>query len=309
MLNRKYRYLIALSREKHFGRAAASCNVSPSTLSAAISDLENEIGYAVVERGKQFSGFTPEGLLLLDYALRVSDSLTTLEQELSARRGKLTGHLRIGVIPTALTAIAFLSELFYKKYPEVTLEVLSHSTTDILNRLTKFELDAGIIYQGESYAESLTLTPLWQEPHVLITPATEQFKGRTSATWEEASKLRLCLLTPDMKNRQIIDSIFRAAGCEVHPHLETNAIVSILAHTTTGVWSSILPKSVIEMIGAPQGTVALPLTQPTRTWEIGLATLKRDPMPPILTALIDEAKHLNESFDKNEQSFDKIHFL
>lgn len=52
MISRKYLYLIALAREKHFGRAAAACHVSPSTLSAAIRDLETELGVAVVERGQ-----------------------------------------------------------------------------------------------------------------------------------------------------------------------------------------------------------------------------------------------------------------
>ena len=55
MISKKYRYLIALAREKHFGRAAARCNVSPSTLSAAIRDLEVELGVPIVERGHQFS--------------------------------------------------------------------------------------------------------------------------------------------------------------------------------------------------------------------------------------------------------------
>jgi hypothetical protein len=68
MLSRKYRYLIALAQERHFGRAAASCHVSPSTLSAAIRDLEDELGVAIVERSQTFAGFTAEGQSVLDYA-------------------------------------------------------------------------------------------------------------------------------------------------------------------------------------------------------------------------------------------------
>ena len=71
MIARKYLYLIALAREKHFGRAALACHISPSTLSAAISDLEAELGVAVVERGKQFTGLTPEGRCVVDYAHRM----------------------------------------------------------------------------------------------------------------------------------------------------------------------------------------------------------------------------------------------
>jgi DNA-binding transcriptional LysR family regulator len=300
MLNRKYRYLIALAQARHFGRAAAACNVSPSTLSAAISDLESDLGFAVVERGKNFSDFTREGALLLDYALKISDTVNTLQQELSLHRGKLTGHLRIGVIPTALTAIAFLSDLFYRRHPGVTLEILSQSTGEILNNLSRFDIDAGIIYQDEQLESSLSVTPLWHEPHVLLTPDTDRFSGRSNATWREAAALNLCLLTPDMKNRQIIDAIFKSVGCTVAPQMVTNSIISMLAHISTGSWSGIFPQSVIEMIGAPPNTLALPLIEPTKYWKIGLATVRRDTTPPILQALVEQIESLGSIFGKAE---------
>lgn len=300
MLNRKYRYLIALAQARHFGKAAAACNVSPSTLSAAISDLESDIGFAVVERGKNFSGFTREGALLLDYALKVRDTVNTLQQELSLHRGKLTGHLKIGVIPTALTAVAFLSDRFYRQHPGVTLEILSQSTGEILNNLGRFDIDAGIIYQDEQLESSLSITPLWHEPHVLVTPDMTLFAERTNATWREAAQRNLCLLTPDMKNRQIIDAIFKSVGCTVEPQMATNSIISMLAHISTGSWSGIFPKSVIDMIGAPKNTVTLPLTEPSKHWKIGLATVRREAIPPILQALVAEATTLGTVFGKTE---------
>jgi DNA-binding transcriptional LysR family regulator len=65
MITRKYLYLIALAREKHFGRAAVACHVSPSTLSAAIRDIEETLGASIVERGQQFAGLTPEGEIVV----------------------------------------------------------------------------------------------------------------------------------------------------------------------------------------------------------------------------------------------------
>lgn len=300
MLNRKYRYLIALSQERHFGRAAAACNVSPSTLSAAIADLESEIGFAIVARGKSFCGFTCEGTLLLQYALDVSNTVNTMQQELSLRRGKLSGHLKIGVIPTALTAVAFLSNLFYRRHPDVTVEILSQSTGEILQRLSQFDIDAGIVYQDEQLPASLAITPLWHEPHVLLTPELGRFANRKTATWSEAAALNLCLLTPDMKNRQIIDATFKSIGHNIRPQMVTNSIISMLAHITTGAWSGIFPQSVIEMIGAPRNTIVLPLTEPTTQWKIGLATVRRESTSPILTALVAEAGALGAEFGKPE---------
>jgi DNA-binding transcriptional LysR family regulator len=146
VISRKYLYLIALAREKHFGRAAAACHVSPSTLSAAIRDLETELGVAVVERGKQFAGLTPEGRSVVEYAQRMAASAEGLKQELATLRDGLTGRLRLGVIPTALTVVAALTASFARRHAHVTAEVLSLATDEILARLRRFELDAGIVY-------------------------------------------------------------------------------------------------------------------------------------------------------------------
>jgi DNA-binding transcriptional LysR family regulator len=129
-----------------FGRAAAACHVSPSTLSAAIRDLETELGVAVVERGKQFAGLTPEGRSVVEYAQRMAASAEGLKQELATLRDGLTGRLRLGVIPTALTVVAALTASFARRHAHVTAEVLSLATDEILARLRRFELDAGIVY-------------------------------------------------------------------------------------------------------------------------------------------------------------------
>ncbi|MFZ0693530.1 MAG: LysR family transcriptional regulator, partial [Alphaproteobacteria bacterium] len=65
---RHFRYLVALASEKHFGRAAKRCNVSQPTLSAAIRQMEAELGVPIVERGQRFQGLTPEGQKVLDWA-------------------------------------------------------------------------------------------------------------------------------------------------------------------------------------------------------------------------------------------------
>jgi DNA-binding transcriptional LysR family regulator len=93
MISRKYLYLIALAREKHFGRAAAACHISPSTLSAAIRDLESELGVAIVERGQHFSGLTAEGRCVVDYAQRLAAGAAGLKQELARLRTGLTGRV------------------------------------------------------------------------------------------------------------------------------------------------------------------------------------------------------------------------
>jgi len=302
MIARKYLYLIALAREKHFGRAAAACHVSPSTLSAAIRDIETELGVAVVERGQQFAGLTPEGQCIVDCATAMAANAEGLKQQLARLRHGLSGRLRLGVIPTALTVVASLTAAFSRRHPQVRIEVLSLSTTEIMERLHAFELDAGIVYveSGQSSRQLLTI-PLWQENHVLLTPAGGPFDGRDSLSWREALQVPLCLLTPDMQNRKTIDAVFAGLGAKAQPSLETNSIISMLAHVCSGAWSAIMPRSVLDLIGAPAGVQVLPLTEPAVAWATGLIVAQREPRPPIVEALAAEAESLHaDLFGKSE---------
>ena len=298
MISRKYLYLIALAREKHFGRAAAACHVSPSTLSAAIRDLETELGVAVVERGKQFAGLTAEGRSVVEYAQRMAASAEGLKQELSSLRDGLTGRLRLGVIPTALTVVAALTASFARRHARVTAEVLSLTTDEILARLRRFELDAGIVYVESAQAAGLSIVPIWRERHVLLTAANGRFAGREAVSWAEAATASLCLLTPDMQNRKTIDAVFAGVGANVTPMLETNSIISILAHVGSGHWSSIVPRSVLEQVGTPPGVIAIELVEPAVDWATGLVTLAREPQAPMVASLVAEARELAEAFEK-----------
>lgn len=294
VISRKYLYLIALAREKHFGRAAASCHVSPSTLSAAIRDLETELGVAIVERGQQFAGLTPEGACVLDFAQRAAASSADLHQTLARLRGGLSGRIRIGVIPTALTVVAALTSGFSLRHPQVRIEVLSLSTGDILARLRAFELEAGIVYTESAHEPDLIMQPLSEEDHVLLVPAEGVLAEREMLSWQEAASLNLCLLTQDMQNRRTIDGVFARLGCQPRITLESNAIVSILAHVCSGTWCSIVPRAVLEMIGMPTGVKALDLVEPRLAWQIALVAMVREPRSPMVDALLIEGAGLRQ---------------
>lgn len=299
MIARKYLYLIALAKEKHFGRAATSCHVSTSTLSAAIRDLEAELGVAVVERGQHFTALTPEGLCVLDYAQRMAASTEALRQDLAKLQGGLSGQLRLGVIPTALTRVAELTASFSRRHPQTTFLVRSLATTDILQRLRSFELDAGIVYSESGADPDLSFQPLWEESHVLATGAG-RLAGRDHITWREAAELPLCLLTPDNQNRKIINKVFAELDQIVAPRLETNSIVSILAHVAAGPWNAILPRAIPELIGAPTSIRVLDLREPTVAWATGLITLQRDPPSSMVAALREEARSMRSLSGKDE---------
>lgn len=300
MIEKKYRYLIALANEKHFGRAASACCISASTLSFAIKSLESELGVAIVERGRQFMGLTREGQRVVDYAQRTAATAAGLSQELAQFRHGLEGRLRIGVIPTAATTVAYVTTAFARRHPLVTVEVLVHNTNDIVARLREFQLDAGIVYVESGGDSDLQITPLWHEHHVLLTGTRNGFEDRTTATWKEAAQLPLCLLTQDMQNRKTIDAVFASIGCAPAPTLETNSIISMMAHVCGGLWSSIAPRAILDWMGVPKGMQVLELVEPSVAWATGLITPSRMPRQPIVEALITEARALGTSFRKYE---------
>ena len=84
-------FLLALSRERHFGRAAQACGVSQPTLSAGVKALEDLLGTMLVQRGSRFRGFTPEGERVLDWARRIVGDARSMRQEIDALKRGLSG--------------------------------------------------------------------------------------------------------------------------------------------------------------------------------------------------------------------------
>src|SRR6478736_533745 len=131
----KLEFFIALANEKHFGRAAEECGISQPTLSAAIRQLEDQLGVMLVQRGSRFQGLTPEGQRVLEWARRIVGDARTMREEMRAARTGLSGHLRLAVIPTTLAMVPMITAPFQEKHPDVTFSVLSANSLQILSLL------------------------------------------------------------------------------------------------------------------------------------------------------------------------------
>ncbi len=282
-------YFVTLAREGHFGRAAACCHVTQSTLSAAIRQLEKEIGVPLIERDKRFKGFTAEGRILLDWAKRVVLERDVLDQRIGLMRGELSGEIAIGVIPTALPTISLLTTPLNLVHPKVTLRILSRTSNEILRLLDEFVLDVGITYLDNEPVHGYEIFPLYAEHYILLTPSEGPFKGRDSVTWREAADTPLCLLDADMQNRRILNAIFASVGCTPNAHTETNSMMALCSHIRTGVWSSVLPDNFLWVFGTPPGMLALPLVEPDRTLAVGVVVRRQDPRPPVVDAFLKAA--------------------
>ncbi len=283
-------YLIALAREGHFGRAAESVHVSQPALSAAINQLEQELGVPLVTRTRQgFEGITAEGREVLSWAQRILADVESLKQTLGEMKGQLSGHLRLGIIPTAEPIIAALTRALHDQHPNVTVTVFSHTSQEIERGVEDHSLEAGVAYLEDKRMEDLRGIPLYLERYVVV-GSTKLVGEAKSIAWADAAKLPLCLLSRDMHNRLLIDQHFEAAGAVPSVVAETNTLMSVLSHVRSGVWCSVLPRTVVELLDKNADLRIVALRKPDVVHPVGLLYAPRKPLSPLIQALVEAAK-------------------
>ena len=297
----KLEFVIALAREQHFGRAAETCNVSQPTLSAGIKQLEDTFGVLLVQRGSRFRGFTTEGERVLDWARRIVADTRAMRQEVDALKRGLAGHVQIAAIPTALAMTAMLTTPYRAKHPNVRFTIVSRNSIQVLSMLENLEVDAGLTYVDNEPLGHVNTIPLYHEEYRLLTSSSGELGNREHVTWAEVGKVPLCLLTPDMQNRRIIDRLLRSAGAEPSPTLESNSMIVLFAHVRTGKWASIMPAKLAETLGLTESVRSIPIIEPAATQAIGLVIPDRDQTTPLIKALVAEAKQLAILFNGPSQ--------
>ena len=291
----KLEFLLALAREKHFGRAAEVCGVTQPTLSAGVKQIEEQMGVLLVRRGSRFQGFTPEGERVLEWARRIVGDTRNMREEINALRHGLSGRLTIAAIPTALAMVAALTTPYREKHPNVQFTVYSRNSVEILDLLENLEIDAGITYVENEPIGRVSIVPLYHEHYRLLTSADAPLGNRDSVTWAEVAQVPLCLLTPDMQNRRIIDRLLKSAGGESRPTLESDSMILLFSHVRTGRWASVMPEKIAQTLGLTDTIRAIPITQPEAVQTIGLVVPAREPMTPTTAALVTEARRIAPS--------------
>ena len=293
----KLEFLLALAREKHFGRAAEACGVTQPTLSAGVKQIEDGFGVLLVNRGSRFQGFTPEGERVLDWARRIVGDARAMREEVHALKHGLSGRLRIAAIPTTLAMVERLTTPYRARHPNVQFTIYSRNSLEILDLLENLEIDAGITYVENEPLGRVNTVPLYHERYRLLTSADAPLGNRDSVTWAEVAQVPLCLLTPDMQNRRIIDRLLKAAGSEARPTLESDSMILLYSHVRTGRWASVMPAKIADALGFTDTIRAIPITEPDAVQTIGLVVPSREPMTPITAALVAEARRVAVSLD------------
>ena len=128
----KLELLLALAKEKHFGRAAEACGVTQPTMSTGLKQLEEILGVTLVHRGSRFLGFTPEGERALEWARRIVGDTRAMREEIDTLKQGLSGEIRIAAIPTVLGMVASLTTPFRARHPNVRFRIVSCTSVEVL---------------------------------------------------------------------------------------------------------------------------------------------------------------------------------
>lgn len=293
-------YFTELAREKHFARAAAAANITQPTLSAAIRTLETELGARLVERGHRFVMLTPAGEKLLEWGRLILADYTSLRDAIADPGEGLSGTLRLGIIPAAASAVPPLTARFGAAHPRAMIDLRTMSSRTLQQALNDFEIDGGLTYLDTEPLDRVISAPLYEERYVFLTQPTHALARRVSLTWAEALNEPLCLLTPDMQNRRIIDRVAAAAGLRANPRLISDSLVGLWAQVAQGHWSSIVPDSLPAMFGGNAGVRSIRLTDPEHVETVGLVVPDREPRSPMVDALltISRAIDFRRAFDE-----------
>jgi DNA-binding transcriptional LysR family regulator len=273
------RYLAALNEHRHFGRAALACHITQPALSNALRALEEEFGTVIVRRGRAFAGFTPEGEQVLATALAMLRAEEGLRQDLSAGAGTLRGRLRMAAVPTAMPMLTRFAALLREHHPGILPVVLSLSSAEIESGLEDLSLDLALGYSARMPARGPRLQswPQYQEHYYLLCRnpggAQQPFAFGDGIAWRELATRPLCLLTPDMHNRTVIDEAFACVQACVQPAMETNSVLTLVmavAQAGSGAdMVTVLPGAMVATVRHMQGLQARALHSPELLTPIG----------------------------------------
>ena len=279
------RYLVALSKHRHFARAAQSCHITQPALSNALRALEKEFGIAIVKRGRTYAGLTPEGERVLATAQRMLHEHELLQQELCSSASQPQGALQLGVVPTAVPVAARFAALLRQQYPGIAPVVRSISSQEIELGLECLSLDLGLgfVERLSERGSRFVILPQYTEHYFLVRRAArpgqsdgvarEQLHLGQPINWREAAQLPLCLLTPEMHNRSIVDSVFAKLDVSVKPVMETDSILALALSVVAGDVCSVLPGALVGAVRSYAELEALPLVQPEVSTPVGFITL------------------------------------
>ena len=282
------RYVVALARVRHFGRAAEACHVSQPTLSVALKKVEGQLGAALFERTASDVRITGLGERIVAQARRVLEEAVRLEEIAGATGDPMSGQLRVGIIYTiAPYLLPQLIPALHRQAPKMPLFLKEDFTASLIPALKAGELDVIVI--ALPFTEpGLVAQPVYTEPFRVVVPAGHPWVQRREIAADELDGQNLLLLGQGNCFRdQVLESCPRLTGPDALEHsLEGGSLETIRYMVASGAGVAVMPSTAADPLVDKEPLVkVLPFSgeQPSRT--VGLVWRVTFPRPQAIDAV------------------------
>lgn len=276
------RYIVAVARERHFGRAAQRCFVSQPTLSIAIKKLEDELGITLFERGGTEVAVTEIGERIIEQAQRVLEEADSIKRLAGEHQNELVGPLKLGVIftispyllPRLIPALRVLA-------PEMPLYLEENYTARLAEMLKRGEVDAIIV--ADPFEEAGTVAyPLYDEDFVIATPKGHSWEKRSAIApqllGQEAESV-LLLTQGNCFRDQVLSACSELASRQNHggglaSMLQGSSLNTIRHMVASGMGITVLP--ITSVTPSDDALLSIvPFTRPSPKRRVLLVTRKQ----------------------------------
>ncbi len=241
------KYIVAVARERHFGRAAEACFVSQPTLSVAIKKLEDELGVQLFERGSTEVSITPIGAQIVEQAQRVLEESSAIKEIAKQGKDPLAGPLRVGVIYTISPyLLPALVPRMIKDAPKMPLLLQEGLTIKLLEALRLGDIDVAIL--AEPFPNQGFVTQaVYDEPFVVAVPNGHPWAKRKHVKSAELKEETMLLLgTGHCFRDQVLEvcpelSRYSQASAGIQKTFEGSSLETIRHMVASGIGITVLP--------------------------------------------------------------------
>ncbi|WP_028694637.1 LysR family transcriptional regulator [Pseudomonas cremoricolorata] len=288
---KQLKFLLALDQTRHFGQAAALCHVTQPTLSMRLRNLEDELELTLVKRGQRFEGFTEAGERILAWARTLLAAHDGLHAEAASCRGQVVGNLRLGSVPLASFNPMSLLVPLRAEHPGLQFQLSSLSSEQIIDGLSRNQLDLGICYLDQVDTRYFDVLELGVTTMGLLYDTRHHRFDTEQLAWQALSSLTLGLPSKGMHYRQSLDLSLRSLGLEPRVVLESDSTFQLLQAVSSGLCCAVMPLD-FGLEDASEHLRIVPLEDARIRSQLGLLLRRSEPRSAIAEQCFAQAQKL-----------------
>ena len=221
---------------------------------------------------------------MLAFAQHMASECERLREELSDRGREMFGTLRVGVIPSAIPLVPNLTIPFHQRHARVNLKIINSNPPDVLRALEEYSIDVAITYIDEESSRCGRSHPLYAESYALLIRKGSLGLGQKEISWEEAARLPLCFLAPEMQQRGSLPAGLFGHAAPNLPHIETNSVDALYSQVRSGAWSAVVPRSLASIADNSDELEMVALPRPGKPARVGVIMPDRELSSPLAEA-------------------------